>query len=272
MRNRDHNKKLISRLAFASFILMVGANILANIIPIGGVMTNEVAEAYDNLYTPAGWTFAIWFAIYVILGFYTFFQFTFNQRRPDNNDRVIRRVNMFFTVSNLLNVLWIVSWHYDRIFLSMVAIGGLLVTLYIIRVTISNRSTLNDREVRFMLVPFSVYLGWILAASIGQVMVYMASIQSQVLMERPEMTGIYAVVIGGLLIAVMMVQFKDIWIGLVALWAFSGILYRHLSPEGFDSLYTYMSLTLGIVCAVLIIEMVMVFMSTNRNKTHRRAR
>ncbi len=40
-----------------TFLIMITANALANIVPINGVSTGQVSDAYQNLFTPAGFIF-----------------------------------------------------------------------------------------------------------------------------------------------------------------------------------------------------------------------
>ncbi len=52
-----------------AFILMVIVNgIAGSTTLIGGMTTADVSNAYPTLLTPAGYTFAIWGVIYVLLG------------------------------------------------------------------------------------------------------------------------------------------------------------------------------------------------------------
>ena len=46
-----------------AFVLTLIVNSLANILPLNGKTTGELSDAYPNLFVPAGYVFAIWFAI-----------------------------------------------------------------------------------------------------------------------------------------------------------------------------------------------------------------
>lgn len=54
----------------AAFAAVLAVNALANLLPIGGKTTGEISEQYANLFTPAGYTFAIWGLIYLLLGIF----------------------------------------------------------------------------------------------------------------------------------------------------------------------------------------------------------
>jgi hypothetical protein len=56
------------------YVLMVAVNAMANILPINGVNTGELSDAYPNLFVPIGFTFAIWGVIYLMLALFVLFQ------------------------------------------------------------------------------------------------------------------------------------------------------------------------------------------------------
>jgi hypothetical protein len=58
-----------------SFLVMLAANALANILPFNGLTTGEISDRFPNLFAPAGITFSIWGLIYLTLAVYTIYQF-----------------------------------------------------------------------------------------------------------------------------------------------------------------------------------------------------
>jgi hypothetical protein len=58
-------------------IAIVGStlfNALVNILPLNGITTGEVSNAYPNLFTPANYVFSIWGVIYTLLFVFMFYQ------------------------------------------------------------------------------------------------------------------------------------------------------------------------------------------------------
>ncbi|MGL4282813.1 hypothetical protein [Eubacterium aggregans] len=51
-----------------SFLAMIIINMLAVLLPINGISTGAVSDAYPNLFAPAGITFSIWSVICLFLG------------------------------------------------------------------------------------------------------------------------------------------------------------------------------------------------------------
>ncbi len=268
MRNEGHNKKLLSRFVVITYILMIAVNILAEVLPLNNINTGEIADKYKNLFTPVEYTFLIWFVIYILLGIYTMYQFNFNLRRPDNNDRVVRRVNFYFVLVNIFNILWVFALHYDLILVSLIVMILILTTLIFIRVTISNRSSLTVRERNSIQIPFSIFYGWILFTFIGNVITYL--ILNNFLPKTQSESGIIVVliVVGLIAIVFSMFSFKDIVVGIVFIWAYGGIMYRHVSSEYFAGVHNDIIITCGI--SIVLIVLVMIFVAIGNRRRRRR--
>ncbi len=271
MKNRAHNKKGLSILVVVSYLITVTVNVLANALPINGVTTGEVSGKYINLFAPAGWTFAIWIPIYLLLGMYCVYQFSFNQRRPDNNDRVVRKVNFYFSLSNAINALWIVAWHYELMLVSLVLMAILLMLLANIRTVISHRSSLNEKESRAIRLPFGVYFGWITIASIANTVTYLVYSGWDGGGISDERWTVIVLVAGGVIGLVTFIRFRDIPYALVLLWAYSGILMKHTSSAYYNRVYGEVVITLYVMMAVFVAGCGYILLK-GRRKRRRRSR
>jgi hypothetical protein len=67
MRKLSISGWIVRGVSALSYVGMVAVNGLANALPLNGITTGEVSDAYFNLFAPAGVTFAIWGVIYVLL-------------------------------------------------------------------------------------------------------------------------------------------------------------------------------------------------------------
>jgi hypothetical protein len=115
--------RYINILLFAGMVFM---NYLANALPLNNRTTGEVSDLYPNLFVPAGITFSIWGIIYLLLAAYVALQFT-----PQLKEVAIA-AGPLFALTCLLNSLWIVAWHYDRLWFSLAVMTGLLISLILI--------------------------------------------------------------------------------------------------------------------------------------------
>ena len=103
--------KYINLLLFSGMIVM---NYLANALPLNNKTTGELSDSFPNLFVPAGLTFSIWGLIYFLLVIYCIVQF------KASNQVVILNISWLFGISCILNALWIVFWHYEKLPLSLI--------------------------------------------------------------------------------------------------------------------------------------------------------
>jgi benzodiazapine receptor len=159
-------------------IVVVAVNYLANWMELNGQSTGDVVNQDPVPFQPAGWVFAIWGVIYLLLAAFAFYGLTPGGR---HNAR-LQRVSPVFLVANIANVTWIVLWHYEQFFAALVTIVVLLVSLLVIYIGLrirnpirrsvpAERPTLAQRLVFWL--PFSVYLGWVIVATLANLMVWL---------------------------------------------------------------------------------------------------
>lgn len=240
-------------IASLCFLLMLVVNLLAAGLPINGVTPAEISDKYANFFAPAGLTFSIWGLIYILLGAYTLYQLGLfrNGRNPDA--RLLDRISEYFALSSVINVAWIFAWHYDRIPVSMLLMILLLLTLIKI-VTIVVKEDLSAKEKLFIKLPFSIYFGWITVATIANLTVLLVSMDWGG-WGLPDETWAILVIIAGLLIGISTMQKnRDVAYGLVIIWAYLGIIVKHLSAQGFAGQYPWIIIVCAICIAVLIID------------------
>jgi len=236
----------------AAYVLMVAVNALANILPINGVNTGQVSDAYLNLFAPAGLTFSIWGLIYILLGIYVLYQLgLFRDKGLAARRTGPEPVARLFILSSLANAAWIFAWHYSLMGLSLILMLVILVCLILIG-RMNRPETMTSRE-RFMVrLPFSVYFGWITVATIANVTTWLVSIGWQG-WGIPETTWTVLMIGAGLLIGVStMLTLRDAAYGLVLIWAYGGIYLKHTSGDGFAGMYPSV-ITMVLACMALLV-------------------
>ncbi|MFA6589592.1 MAG: tryptophan-rich sensory protein [Bacteroidales bacterium] len=228
------------------YIAMVLVNFLANALPINNRTTGAISNAYSNLFAPAGLTFSIWGLIYLLLGGYIFYQFTKGGKKKE---KLLKKINPFFITTSIANIAWIFSWHYDYIGLSLFLMLILLISLIKIA-DILRREKLKFKEKLFISVPFSVYFGWITVATIANITVFLVSLGWNGFGMADFIWTSIILLIGALIGILRMCRDKNIAYGLVLVWAYFGILFKHLSSGGFSGQYPSVIL-IAVVCLVL---------------------
>src|SRR5215203_5301185 len=168
-------------LNIVSFAVMIVVNGLADFLPINGQTTGQVSDQYPNLFVPAPVTFSIWLLIYSLLFLFCMYEGStlFENEKPtvDKKERVVEIIDYRFIVSCVLNIAWIIAWHYHVLLLSVIIMLGLLATLIAIFEKVHAAATYAGRKARwFVYAPFSIYLGWISIATIANITAYLVSI------------------------------------------------------------------------------------------------
>jgi len=249
---RNQPTLMIKIITTVTFSAMVIANALANALPINGLTTGQISDFYPNLFAPAGWTFAIWGLIYLLLAVYTLYQLGVFQDNIDTvRGELLNEIGILFSISSVANAAWIFAWHYRVVPLSLVLIVVILVCLILINQKI-NKEQLSAKEKLFVGLPFSVYFGWITVATIANATILLVSLNWQGFgLTEPTWASI-VIILGFLIGAVTMLKNRDVAYGLVIVWAYAGILFKHTSTDGFGGQYPVI-INITIVCIGLLL-------------------
>jgi tryptophan-rich sensory protein len=220
---------------FAGMMVM---NYLANALPLGGKTTGELSDAYPNLFVPAGVTFSIWGVIYLLLAGFCVAQFSLK------GAPIAASLGWLFAVSCLLNGLWIVAWHYERVPLSLLVMVGLLVTLILINLT------LKDQPLGLAKAAFGIYLGWICIATIANVTALLVRLKWGGFGIPQEAWAIIMIAVGAAIVSAAIVKLANPFLGLAVVWAFAGIILKR--SQDYTSIVVTAALGILIVAAVTV--------------------
>jgi hypothetical protein len=198
-------------------------NFLATNLPLNDLTTGEISDMFDIYFVPAGYVFAIWGLIYLgLLGFVIY------QALPVNRENQrLAKIDGWFSLSNIANALWLVSFHYLQFGIALVLMLVLLLSLIKIFLGLDvGREKVKGAAHWLVNVPFSLYLGWITVATIANATQLLYVIGWNGFGIAPEAWLVImlaaAVVISGL----MSFTRRNIPHALVLIWAFIGIAMR----------------------------------------------
>jgi tryptophan-rich sensory protein len=207
--------KIISAL---TFIGMLTVNYLANAIPIGGNTTGDISGKYQSLFTPSGFTFSIWGIIYILLGFFVVLLFL----QPDDTlSQNASRILILFNLVNVFNILWLLSWHNDKILLSTIVMIGLLVALLAIVSLVSKTDGIAYAT-------FSIYAGWISVALIANITIWIVKEDFSIFMNHEYFWFFTILAVSFFIGLFMVIKEKNFYYGAVFLWAYLGIASKFL--------------------------------------------
>jgi hypothetical protein len=233
-------------LAGVAYVAMVVVNFLANCLPINNRSTGAISDAYPNLFAPAGPAFSIWGLIYILLGGYVLYQFL---NKNQKTEAIFKKINPLFIVTSLANISWIFAWHYDYIGLSVIIMATFLILLIKIA-NILRVEQFTSLEKILIWAPFSIYFGWITVASIANITVFLVSIGWNGFGITDFVWTSIILLVGSVIGILRMNKDKNIAYGLVLVWAYTWILFKHLSVGGFGG--QYMSIIITVVLCLLL--------------------
>lgn len=228
--------KYVNLVLFAGMIVM---NYLANALPLNNKTTGELSDSFPNLFVPAGITFSIWGIIYMLLIAYCVVQFT------GNNQMAISEIGWLFSITCVLNALWIVFWHYGKLPLSLITMAGMLIALIYINILI------KDLPNGIIKASFGIYLGWICIATIANVTALLVNYNWSGFDISEEIWTIVMISAGTLIATLTLYNFNNPFIGLSVIWAFIGIIIKRSTD--------YQSIVITAAVAAIIVATVTIY-------------
>lgn len=231
-------------IVFLVIVYVINGLSLTNIL--GGFTTGEISDLYINLFTPAGITFSIWSVIYAYL--LIFALYVLGVFRKSSN-AIIEKIGKPFILSCICNIAWMFSWQYQLIWLSLI----FMIVLFLSLATIVMRlkaSPLSTKEMWLVKVPFSIYFGWITVATVANITVFLVSIGWNGFGFNDPFWMIIIASVAALIGIITTLVNKDFFYGLVFVWAYAGILFKHLSPWGFAGMFQGVIITVSIAIAL----------------------
>ena len=227
------NKKTWSIISAVVLVITLAINMISTFGLFGVTPVKEISDRFANLLVPMGYTFSvIWTVIYVGLLYYTIKDLAGKEEKYN--------FNLLFIISNILNVLWIVTFTGGLYFLSVLAILGLLVLLYIIT------SNITDNNLDKII--FSIYTAWILVASVVSITSFIVSLDlvafDSLIMKLVSILMLVATTI------VILINRNNMAMKLTYVFALAGIAANHIFK--FNFAYIDMMIVVGIVVAYVL--------------------
>ncbi len=257
-------EKQIRIVVLITFIFMILMNWLANALPLNGVTSGEVSDSYFNLFAPIGLTFSIWGLIYLLLAGYVVYQLgVFQANRVEGQTHLLQQVGLLFAVSSLANGLWVLAWHYYFPGVALLLILIIFTCLYRV-VKLVNVAKLSAVEKYFVQIPFHVYFGWITVATVANIVVFLVSTGWEAATSQ-VVTVVFLLFALGIGL-VLNLKFKSLAYGLVLIWAFAGILGKHLSPVAFNGQYLLVIIVVTISLFVLVATQIYILSVSNKKR------
>lgn len=210
-----------------SLIAVFLVNVAANTIPINGTTTAVIANRLPVLFMPAGYVFALWAIIYVLLAYWLY---GFRRNNVQVSETLQNWRAILFVASCLFNIIWLLLWQYGFFNWTIVFMALLLASLLAIYFTYPKKDTQW-----FGRIPIAINLGWIFIATIANIS-YVLTLHewSGWGLSAPLWTVIYLTFVTAIAFH-FLYHHADIAISSVIMWAFIGIAMKNGVDELFVS-------------------------------------
>lgn len=222
------NNRLLPLFNLIGLILTLVMNYLSTALPLAGRTPGGVSDAFPNLFAPAGFTFAIWGIIYLLLIGFIVYQIRYLNRTE--KPVFLSKIGWLFVVSCLANSLWLLAWHHLHIGLAMLIMLIILGSLLMIYLKLDIGRGSPTTGIKWLVhLPFSIYLGWITVATIANTTILLVSLGWD---GQPGGEAFWAAVTIAAAVGVnlwALVSRKDIGFGMVGLWALYGIHQKRIT-------------------------------------------
>ena len=251
-------KKRLSIINLFSVILVIAVNYISQALRLNDTTIGEISGKYDNLFTPAGYAFAIWGVIFLGMFAYAVFQI----RRAffsEKQSPFIAQTGYWFAAANFLNAAWVFAFIYDFTGLSVLIMLGILFSL--IKVILNTNMERWDAPIEviaFVWWPICLYSGWIAVATIANISAYLTKIGWKGFGLGDQQWTVIMLAVATLLNIVMVWKRNMREFAGVAIWALIAIFVRHRGS--IDTLSN-----MAIACAVILFVIVAIHGYRNRS-------
>ncbi len=207
-----------------AFVLIV--NYYSQTAGINGQTVGELSDRYDNLFTPAGYAFAIWGIIFLSLIIFVIYQVITAIRKDIIKEH--EQIGLWFAIVNIGSASWVIAWLYEYTWLSVVIMCVMLFGLLrIIVLTNMERWDAPFKIIAFIWWPICLYSGWITVALIANISAYLSKLGWSGGIFSEENWAITMIAIATLVNLFMIWKRNMREFALVGVWALAAIYFRH---------------------------------------------
>lgn len=192
-----------------------------------GKTVGGLSDAYDTLFTPAGYAFSIWGLIFLGQIAHAGYQIrlAFGER-ADERDAFFREIGPWLLVTNVLNIVWTAVWLSEWTATSVAILSGMNVCLFVAMRRL--RMQVWDAPFRIVALvwwPIGIYAGWVAVAVLANVSAFLAK---EGWVPGDSAAWAIAMIVVATIYDLAMVRWRNLRAhALVAVWAFVAIAVKH---------------------------------------------
>ena len=238
--------------ALANTLVIAGVifwNYYSNTGAVNDKTVGSISDDLYNLFTPAGYAFAIWGLIFLSLLLFGIHQIRLAFFNGDHSD-TIEQVGPWLLIANLGNAAWVYFWLTEQTGISVLVM--LVILLALLKCVINLNMQLEPASLMkkaFVWWPIALYSGWITVATIANIAAYLAKMNWEWLLNEAQWTLAMIAIAATLNLVVLYKRRMPVFAG-VCVWALVAIALRH--KEEYIALY-YIALMWAVFLAIAII-------------------
>ncbi|MEN0004492.1 MAG: tryptophan-rich sensory protein [Bacteroidota bacterium] len=241
-------KKLYALLNFSSIAAVIYWNYYINTRGINGNTVGSLSDEYANLFTPAGYAFAIWGIIFLALLALGIFQLWV--AFANKADTTILQMGPWLLIANIGNCLWLWFWLQMQTAISVFIMLLILVSLLQVVFRLQMQITTRSRSVYlFTWLPISLYVGWISVATIANIAAYLAKIGWSGGWSETGWAALMIIVALAVNLFVLFNRNMNVFAG-VGIWALLAIAVRHWEQ---NAILQWIALASAVLLAIAIV-------------------
>ena len=130
----------------------------------------------------------------------------------------------------------------------------MLVILYsLIKISsLTNQGDLSKKDKLYTKIPFGLYFGWITIATIANITTFLVSIGWQNFILSDQVWTMIILLVGMVIASITTIKERNLFYGLVPIWAYFGIYLKHTSASYFNNNYPSV-VVIVIICIAIFI-------------------
>lgn len=240
-------KKAITNLAFLVLTLII--NTLGAFGLINGNSQKEISDRYLTLITPSPSTFSIWSIIYGLLILSSIVMIIKSQDSYYQN--IINEISSLFRISSIFNILWIISFSYVQLEISVLFIFAFLISLSLI---LEKLLKANSKRRWLLPLTFGMYGGWLFIATVVNISATLVKLEWNRFGLSENLLANSTLIVAVVLVFLVTLKNKNAIFPLPIAWAYFGIYNFLKSPEGFSGKFPLLEIvSIGGMVVLLIL-------------------
>lgn len=229
------------------FIITLAVNTLGAIGLINGLSQKEISDKYVTLITPSSSTFSIWSIIYTLLLISVIVMIL--KKDDPYYQKAVDQITGLFRISCILNIVWIVTFSFVLIELSVLFIFAFVITLTLI---CQKLIKIHDKKRWLLPLTFGLYSGWLFIATVVNIAAALVKLKWDGFGISNELWGIIILIVAVLLISLVLLKIRNAVFPLPVAWAYLGIYQFLNAPSGFNDQFGVLQIVALAGMAVLI--------------------